>query len=286
MGFLRRELEKREFETLDLFTVSFSLFRYNFINFLILALVTSLPLILTTIYFPITVFDPSKIKTIEQLADWFKNEVTAGFYINIFLSWFLDILSMISVSLLVERLIYKNVKSATWAILKSFNFLIPVMFTTFIYYILIFLGLTFFIVPGIVLTIFFVFVQNICTLRHTWGLNALKYSFYLVKPKFFKTLFLLGFIFFFQQVFSVTFFPTSLESREGLLSFFIAMIVLHVFDIYFKIIITLFFLNRDYVSSAYKNDDDKENEEDDEDSEEDDDENNDEEDNEKNNENK
>lgn len=84
----------------------------------------------------------------------------------------------------------------------------------------------------------------------------------------------------------MTFFPTSLESREGLLSFFIAMIVLHVFDIYFKIIITLFFLNRDYVSSAYENDDDKENEEDDEDSEEDDDENNDEEDNEKNNENK
>ncbi|KLI32682.1 hypothetical protein SZ50_08350 [Brachyspira hyodysenteriae] len=252
---LRKELKKRDFETLDLFTISFSLFKANFINFIILSLICCLPLILTGIYFPISVFDPEKLKTIEDLANWFKNDVTVGFYINISLSLFLDTISIISVSLLVERLIYGNIKSATWAIIRSFKFLLPTLFTTFIYFILVFLGLTFFIVPGIAFIVFFVFIKNICALRHTWGINALKYSYYLVKPKFFKTLFILGFIFLFQKVFAMTLFPVSLENREGLLSYFIAMIVLYIFNTYFQIIITLFFLNRDYVSSNMIEDD-------------------------------
>lgn len=57
MTSLRKELEKREFETLDLFTVSFSLFVSNFTNFLILALICSMPLILTSIYFPVKLFE-------------------------------------------------------------------------------------------------------------------------------------------------------------------------------------------------------------------------------------
>ncbi|WP_295153701.1 hypothetical protein [uncultured Brachyspira sp.] len=262
MSSLRKELEKREFETLDLFTISFSLFRYNFANFLILALIYSLPLILIGIYFPIPAIDAANMKNLNELADWLRNDAAIGFYINILFSWFLDTISVISVSLLTERLIYGSIKSASWAIIKSFKFLIPALFTAFIYFVLVFLGLTFFIVPGIALIVFFVFFKNICTLRHTWGINALRYSYYLVKPKFFKTLFILGFIFFFQQVFAITFFPASIENRENLLSFFIAMIVLHIFDIYFKIIIALFFLNRDYISSIYVYDEDKEDDKD------------------------
>lgn len=255
---LRNELRKRDLETLDLFTLAFSLFKQNFINFIILSLICCLPLILTGIYFPISTFDPEKLKTYEDLINWFKNDVTIGFYINIFLSLFLDTISIISVSLLVERLIYRNVKSATWAIIRSFKFLLPTIFTTFIYFILVFLGATFFIVPGIAFIVFFVFAKNICALRHTWGIDALKYSFYLVKPKFFKTLFLLGFIFLFQQVFSMTLFPSSIENREGLLSYFAAMIILYIFNTYFQIITTLFFLNRDYVSSSMQENEDDE----------------------------
>ena len=249
MTSLRKELEKREFETLDLFTVSFSLFISNFTNFLILALICSLPLILTSIYFPVRMFDPEKVKTAEDIIKWFQNDVTIGFYINIFLSWFLDTLSVIAVSLLKEGLVYKRRKTATWAILKSFNFIFPALVTSFMYFVLVFLGLSFFIVPGVALIILFVFIQNVCALRHTWGINALKYSFYLAKPKFFKVLFILTFIFFFQRVYSITFLSTSIDTREGLLSYFISMIVLYIFDIYFKVIMSLFFLNRDYIMS-------------------------------------
>ncbi|WP_240516600.1 hypothetical protein [Brachyspira sp. G79] len=166
---------------------------------------------------------------------------------------------MISVSLLVERLIYKRVKTAAWSIVKSFRFIFPALFTSFIYFVLVFLGLTFFVVPGIALIVFFVFIKNICALRHTWGINALRYSYYLVKPKFFKTLFILLFIFFFQNVFSITFLSSPINSRENLLSYFIAMIVLYIFDIYFKIIISLFFLNRDYISSTQSDVEDEDN---------------------------
>ena len=250
MASLRKQLEEREFETLDLFTTSFSLFTSNFVNFFILSLIYCLPLILTSIYFPIKIFDPTSVKTFEELFDLFQNEVSSGFYINIILSWILDIISVISVSLLVEGLVYNRVKSATWAILKSFRFLFPTLITSFIYVVLVFLGLTFFIVPGIVLIILFIFMKNICALRHTWGINALRYSYYLTRPKFFKSLFILGFIFLFQNIFSMTFVSSSIDTREGLLAYFISMIVLDVFDIYFKIIITLFFLNRDYVSNV------------------------------------
>lgn len=264
MASLRKRLEEREFETLDLFTVSFSLFTANFKNFFIIALICCLPIILTSIYFPVKIFKTSDVKTFEDLVYLFKTEVSVGFYINIFLSWFLDVLSVISVSLLVERLIYKRVKTATWAIVKSFKFIFPALVTSFIYFVLVFLGLTFFVVPGIALIVFFVFIKNICALRHTWGINALRYSYYLVKPKFFKTLFILLFIFFFQNVFSITFLSSPINSRENLLSYFIAMIVLYIFDIYFKIIISLFFLNRDYISSTQSDDEDEDNDTDEE----------------------
>ena len=246
---LRRRLEKNDLETLDLFTISFSLFRVNFINFIIVGLICGMPLILTTIYFPPAVFDTNKVQTIEGLINWFKNEVNAGFYINTALSIILDTISVIAISLLVEGLIYRKRKTASWAIIKSFKLIIPTLATLFIFSILIFFGLAFFIIPAIILAVLFMFIQNICALRHTWGINALKYSFYLAKPKFFKVLFILTFIFFFQRVYSITFLSTSIDTREGLLTYFISMIVLYIFDIYFKVIMSLFFLNRDYIMS-------------------------------------
>ena len=114
---LRRKLEKNDLETLDLFTISFSMLRVNFINFIIVGFICGMPLILTTVYFPPTIFDPEKISTLEQLINWFKNEVNIGFYINIILSIILDTISIIAISLLVEGLIYRKRKTASWAII-------------------------------------------------------------------------------------------------------------------------------------------------------------------------
>lgn len=108
MPSFRKELEKKDLEILDLFTISFSIFRYNFFNFFLIAMICGIPIILTTAYFPPTILDPLKIQTFEDFINWFKNEVNEGFYINTFLSWFLDIISVLSISFLVEVMINKK----------------------------------------------------------------------------------------------------------------------------------------------------------------------------------
>ena len=258
---LRRRLEKNDLETLDLFTISFSLFRVNFINFIIVGLICGMPLILTTIHFPPAVFDTNKVQTIEGLINWFKNEVNEGFYINTALSIILDTISVIAISLLVEGLIYRKRKTASWAIIKSFKLIIPTLATLFIFSILILFGLAFFIIPAIILAVLFMFIQNICALRHTWGIDALKYSYNLVKYNFFKALFILSFIFMFKIVFLITFPSAPIDTKEGILYYFLSSISLYIFDTYFKIIIALFFLNRDFVNNARIEEDDEDEEE-------------------------
>ena len=105
------------------------------------------------------------------------------------------------------------------------------------------------------------FIQNICALRHTWGIDALRYSFNLVKFNFFKALFIISFIFMFKTVFTITFPSAPIDTKEGILYFFTSSILLYIFDTYFKIITTLFFLNRDFVNSTQLEEDDDENNE-------------------------
>ena len=121
MQSFRKELGKKDLEILDLFTISFSIFRYNFFNFFLIAMICGIPIILTTAYFPPTILDPLKIQTFEDFINWFKNEVNFGFYLNAFLSWFLSIISLSSISFIVEAMVYKKIRTAFWAIKKSFT---------------------------------------------------------------------------------------------------------------------------------------------------------------------
>ena len=252
---LRKALEKKDLEIVDLFTLSFSLFRHNFVNFLLVGFLCAMPTIITTIYFPPAVFDPTKIQTVQDVVNWFQNEVNEGFYINLFLSWFLDTIATVAIALLVEGLIYDKIRTASYAIIKTIRIIIPILITSIITIIIYFFGLSFFIFPGIVLMILFMFITNICALRHTWGIDALRYSFSLVKPKFFKSLSILAFIVLFQNAFIITFPSAPIDTREGVLYYFLSMIILYFFDTYFKILISLYFLNRDFVTNATLDDD-------------------------------
>ena len=142
---LRKALEKKDFEVVDLFTLSFSLFRHNFVNFLLVGFLCAMPIIITTIYFPPSMFDPAKMQTPKDILDWFQNEVNEGFYINLFLSWFLDIIATVSISLLVEGLIYDKIRTASFAIVKTFQMIIPILITSIITIIIYFFGLSFFV---------------------------------------------------------------------------------------------------------------------------------------------
>lgn len=252
MQSFRKDLGKEDLDILDLFTISFYIFRHNFFNFFLISMICGIPIILATTYFPPSIFDPLKVQTMEDFINWFKNEVNFGFYLNAFLTWFLDIISIASLSFMVEAMVYKKIRTAFWAIKKSFTIIFPIFITSIIYMIIIFFGFAFFVVPGIIFVVLFMFTNNICVLRHTWGIDALKYSSSLIKSKFFKALFILLFIIFFKNVFLLSFPSAPKETREGLLYYFLSMGLLYLFDAYFKIIMTLFFLNRDFVVHSQK----------------------------------
>lgn len=249
----RRKLEKQELEILDLFTISFSIFKINFKNFLLIALLCAMPIIILSIYFPPSIFNPEEIQTISQVIEWLKQQIGKGFYINSIASWFFNTISTLAISILVEAIVYNRIRSASWAISKSFRVLIPVIITSIIYSIFVFIGLVAFIIPGIILIVFFMFVNNICMLRHTWGINALRYSTSLVRKKFFKSFFIIMFIFLFENMFIISFPSAPIDTRDGVLYYALSMILLHIFDTYFKIIISLYFLNIDFINNNKQN---------------------------------
>ena len=245
----RKILEKKELEVLDLFTISFSIFKINFKNFLLITLLCTMPIIILSLYFPPAIFNPEEIQTASQLLEWLKQQVGKGFYINSIASWFFNTISTLAISILVEAIVYNRIRSASWAISKSFKVIIPVIATSIIYSIIVLAGFITFIIPGIVLIVFFMFVDNICMLRHTWGFNALKYSTSLVRKKFFKAFFIITFIFLFENLFIISFPSAPIDTRDGILYYSLSMIILNIFDTYFKVIIALFFLNRDFLSN-------------------------------------
>ncbi len=249
MFLLRKKLAKEEFEMLELFTVSYSIYKSNFLTYLLLSMFCGLPLILTTIYFPVTSVDPTSFETLESLTKWILKDSGKGLYINIFSSIFLDALLTVAIALVTESMIYKRKLQTSTALTNSLGFVIPAFFTSIMIYIATILGLLFFIIPGIIVFILFSFTLNICALRHSWGIRAIKYSIMLIKKRFFKAFMIVVFIFIFQNTILLTFMSGELNTREGLLSFFTSNILYYLFNGYFKVLITLFFLNLDYLNS-------------------------------------
>ena len=66
---------------------------------------------------------------------------------------------------------------------------------------------------------------------------------------------MLAFIVLFQNALVITFPSAPMDTREGVLYYFLSMIILYFFDTYFKILISLYFLNRDFVTNAALDDD-------------------------------
>lgn len=249
MFLIRKRLAKEELEILELFTISYSIYKNNFLTYFLLSMLCGMPLILSTIYFPVASVDPTSFENLESLGKWFLKDSGGGFYINIFLSIFLDVLLTVAIALVTESMIYKRKIQTSIALRNSLSFLIPAFFTSIIIYIATILGLLFFIIPGIILFILFSFTLNICALRHSWGIRALKHSIMLIKRRFIKSFIIIVFIFIFQNTILLTFMGSEINTREGLLSFFVSNILYYLFNGYFKVLLTLFFLNLDYLNS-------------------------------------
>lgn len=246
---IRKKLAKEELEILDLFSLSFAIYRGNFTTFFLLSMICGMPLVLLQVYFPLPVVDPATIKSLSDLLIWLKNEAGIGFYINILFSVILDTLVITSVTIATQAMVYKKRIEAITAIYNSMKYIVPSILTYIMMYTLILIGITLFILPGILLFVLLVFSINICAVRHTWSVKAFKYSALLIRGRFLKSFVIVFFIFLFQNLLIISFITGSINTREGLLSFFIANFFYYTFNSYFKIIIALYFLNSDYINS-------------------------------------
>ena len=246
---IRKRLAKQELETLDLFSLSFGIYKGNFLTFFLLSMICGMPLVLFTIYFPPPVIDPTAIKSFSDFSMWLENKVGISFYISVLLSIISDTLVITSVTIATQAMIYHKRIEAGTAIYSSMKYIVRAVLTYAMMYILVLIGLTLFVLPGILLFVLLTFSINICAVRHTWSIKAFRYSALLVRTRFLKSFFIIIFIFIFQNLLPISFITGSINTREGLMSFFIANFFYYTFNSYFKIIIALFFLNSDYINS-------------------------------------
>jgi len=246
---MRKKLAKEELDMVDLFSLSFAMYRGNFITFFLLSMICGMPLVLIKIYFPLPVVDPTAIKSLSDLFTWLKIEAGIGFYMNLLFSIILDTLVITSVTIATQAMVYKKNIQAGGAIFSSMKYIVPSILTYIMMYTLILIGVTLFVLPGILLFVLLMFSTNICAVRHTWSVKAFKYSALLIRGRFFKSFIIVFFIFIFQNLLIISFITGTINTREGLLSFFIASFFYYTFNSYFKIIIALYFLNSDYINS-------------------------------------
>lgn len=248
----RKMLSQVELDTLELFTTSFSMFLKNFKTFILLSFLCGLPIVILSVYFPAPKIDPLSIKTTAEFISVLKNSVSLGFCFNVFVSIILDVILTIAIALIVQAMIYGRKREASWALVGGINLFFPVFITRILYLILTGLGLSLFVIPGLVVGIRWIFATNVSALRHTSALNAFKYSSSLVKKKWLKSFIILSFMILFQNAILLLFSSGSIDTREGLLSYFMTIAIFYPFNTYFKIIIAVFFLNIDYISSEQK----------------------------------
>lgn len=246
---IRKKLAKEELDMVELFSVSFAIYKSNFTVFILLSMIFGMPLVLSTAYFPNHIFDPTMMESLSDIANWLQNDAAIGFYINIVLSIIFDALAIVSISIVTEGMIYKKRIQTGTALYNSMKFIIPSILTFTLANIFITIGLTLFILPGVILLVLLMFAVNICALRHTWGIKSFKYSAMLIKGRFLKSFMIVFFILLFQNSLPLTLIRGSINTREGLLSFFIANILYYTFGGYFKIMVSLYFLNCDYLNS-------------------------------------
>lgn len=242
-------LSQVELDILELFTISFSMFVKNFKTFILLSFLCGLPVAILSVYVPSEQIDPLAIKTTAEFIETLRKSITLGFCLNIILSIILDVILTIAVALTVQAMIYGRKREASWAVVGGFNLFFPVLITRFLYVIFTAAGASLFIIPGLIIGIRWMFAMNVSALRHTSAFKAFKYSADLIKGKWLKAFIVLSFIVLFQNAILLLFSSGTVETREGLLSYFLTIGIFYPFNTYFKIIIAIFFLNRDYFNS-------------------------------------
>lgn len=239
----RKKLGTKELDTVDIFTLSFGLYKENLLNFILLGLFLGLPHTIASMYVKMPTIDINALNSTGAFLSWVKNEITLGFYLVNFLSLALDVLLTISVASLVEAMIYRRTQSASWAIVSALKLFFPVLTTQIFYSLLVSVSFIAFIVPGIIVGVFAMFAVYSSSLRHSYGVRAFRYSIEMVRGRFFKSLFVLSFVIVFLNTTLLTIFQGDITSREGILSYFSANLIYHVFNSYFKVVLSLYFLN-------------------------------------------
>jgi len=249
---MQKKLTRNNLEIGDYFDISLDIFLKNIQVFLLFLVVNYLPIILFVAW-------SAQIKALLQNVDFTSEEYTI-FYLFSAVFIFAATLVQLAIPILTERAVLGRSIDALSILKTALPKVIPMLLVTIVFGIILAVGYILLIVPGIYLTLSFIFFPQVIALRKC-RVSALSYSWSLVKGqwwKVFSRLFILDITWcifvllvsilfnFINFIFFVSFAFPALQFALGIIFYIFGASI----SCLMNVIYVVFFLNLDYIKNT------------------------------------
>ncbi len=172
---LREKVNNTQLDIIELFSISFLIFKHKFGAFFIVILLFSVPLNILMSLYPLPMLNLD-VNDISNATSIFNEYFIRSFSINIIANIVLSSLQIAAIMFMVQKIIADKYVDATSAIIYSLKIFPKVLITYTLFIITVSIGTILFIVPGIIAGLFFGFSVYIASSKKCFGITAFKYS--------------------------------------------------------------------------------------------------------------
>lgn len=167
---------EHEYDIADILTISWNIFTKNYTHFFTIVFVIFFPAYLIVNYF----FPRPEMFTMDPSGDM-------SFIWGMLIELFAGLIATLAVIFSVDDAYHNRPMVTSRAFTNTFERLLPALLTAIMAYMIILAGFVL-IIPGIIALIFLTFFLQAVALRDVWSMDALRYSYYLVRNRFWKVL--------------------------------------------------------------------------------------------------
>lgn len=231
---IQNNSNENEYNISEILSISWNIFTKNYTHFFTIIFILFFPTyILIEYLLPYT-----------DIID-FGTAPTQNMLYALLLESFAGMMASIAITFSVFDAYLGNPLDAKSSFDRMFKRIIFVLLTMIMAALLIFAGAVLLIIPGIMAAVFLTFALQAATLKNVWSADALKYSYYLIKPRFGK---IFGYVLLFglMNLIATSIFLGILDYLgENEIIAAVFKTVASLITAYFNIVFAVFFLNAD-----------------------------------------
>lgn len=225
---------EHEYDITEILSISWNIFKRNYTHFFTVIFVFFFPIyLINSFFFP-------------EPTDLFANmSLELDFLWGVLLEGFISMIATIAVAFSISDAYHGAELNFSTAFQRTITKILPALLTMLMVALLVMAGAVFFVIPGLIVAVYLNFVIYVVALKNLWSSNALKYSFFLVKDRFWRVL---GYILIFGIInIFITGILLSLiglfEINEVVDSVFKTLVAL--INGYFYVVMSVYFMNLD-----------------------------------------